>query len=73
MEWRQNPAVSDTLLGIKAPLCDPNINHKGALLQETQVFGVEANILWSTVVVMKSVLAMSNPSRNPYKSTFKNL
>lgn len=65
MEWRQNPAVSDTLLGIKAPLCDPNINHKVALLQETQVFGVEAYIL-------RCVLAVCNPSRNPYKSTFKN-
>lgn len=67
MEWRQNPAVSDTLLGIKALLCDPNINHKVALLQETQVFGVKAYILWSTVVVMESVLTMCNPSRNLYK------
>lgn len=44
MEWRRDPAVSDTPLGFKAPLCDPNINHKVTLLQEAKVFGVKAYI-----------------------------
>lgn len=36
MEWRQDPAVSESPLRFRAALCDQNINHQIALLQEGQ-------------------------------------